>query len=180
MERVQFDTTYGYRDFISEEERIELENWIMSEKDKMGVAAPVNNEEDQLDNKLMRHLLVLRPEDEKPEIFHRIRNRLIEIEKIKNPIPAPVNYDWIGIVGKGSYVEPHYDDNLDEDHFTVRYNVIISKPGKGGRPIYDGDIIPFEERMVWRCDAGLVRHESEKVKDDKFRVNLSFGFSFEF
>lgn len=180
MERVQFDTTYGYRDFISEEERIELENWILSEQDKMGMTSPVNDEEDQLNNKLMRHMLILKPEDEKPEIFHRIRNRLIEVEKIKHLKPAPRNYDWIGIVGKDSYVEPHYDDNLDEDHFTVRYNVIVSKPSEGGRPIYDGDIIPFEERMVWRCDAGLVRHESEKVKDDKLRLNLSFGFSFEF
>lgn len=180
MERVQFDTTYGYRNFITEDERIELEQWALSIQNKMGVATPVSNEEDQLDKKLMRHLLVLKPEHEKPEIFHRIKNRLIELENIKNPIPAPVNYDWIGIVGNGSYVEPHYDDNLDEDHYTVRYNVIVSKPDNGGRPIYDGDIIPFEERMVWRCDAGLVKHQSEKVTDDKLRINLSFGFSFEF
>lgn len=180
MERVQFDTTYGYRDFITEEERIELENWALSAKDKMGKTAPVNDEEDQLSEGLMRHILILKPDDEKPEIFHRIKNRLLELENIKNPIPAPRNYDWIGIVGKDSYVEPHYDDNLDEDHYTVRYNVIISKPDNGGRPIYDDDIIPFEERMVWRCDAGLVKHQSEKVKDNKLRINLSFGFSFEF
>lgn len=180
MERVQFDTTYGYRDFITEDERIELEKWALSIKDKMGVTTPVNDEEDQMDNKLMRHMKILKTEDEKPEIFHRIRNRLIELEGIKNPIHAPRNYDWIGIVGKDSYVEPHYDDNLDEDHYTVRYNVIVSKPENGGRPIYDGDIIPYEERMVWRCDAGLVKHQSEKVMDDKLRINLSFGFSFEF
>lgn len=180
MERVQFDTTYGYRNFITDEERIELENWALSIKDKMGMTTPVNNEEDQFDENLMRHILILKPEDEKPEIFHRIRNRLLELENINNPIHAPRNYDWIGIVGKDSYVEPHYDDNLDEDHYTVRYNVIVSKPEEGGRPIYDGDIIPFEEKMVWRCDAGLVKHQSEKVKDDKLRINLSFGFSFEF
>ena len=66
MERVQFDTTYGYRNFITEEERVELEQWALSIQPKMGVATPVSNEEDQLDTKLMRHLLVLKPEHEKP------------------------------------------------------------------------------------------------------------------
>jgi hypothetical protein len=120
----------------------------------------------------------LYPDDKKPDIFYKIRNRLLELENINNPIPAPVNYDWIGVVGEDSYVEPHIDDSYRE-YYTVRYNLLVSFPDNGGKPIYGGELLPVEEKMLWRCDAGIVEHSSEVVKGDKLRINLSYGFSFE-
>jgi hypothetical protein len=179
LEKVYFGGTYGYRDFISDTERKELEEWALSIEDKMGFSVPINDEQDQYSNNVVRHFLILKPEDEKPLVFHTLKEKIIQLENIQNPIPAPQNYDWIGIVGENGYVEPHIDDNL-EDHYTVRYNVIVSCPNKGGNPIYGGEIIPIEEKMVWRCDAGVVPHSSQIVKDTKLRINLSFGFSFKF
>ena len=178
FEKVYFSGTYGYKNFINDDEKLELQDWILSEQTAMSFSQPVNLETDQFKSGLKRHFRILYPDDKKPDIFHKIRNRLLELENIKNPIPAPVNYDWIGIVGEDSYVEPHIDDSYRE-YYTVRYNLLISFPDNGGKPIYGGELLPVEEKMLWRCDAGIVEHSSEVVKGDKLRINLSYGFSFE-
>jgi hypothetical protein len=178
FEKVYFGGTYGYRDFINNNEQSELRDWVLSEQTGMSFSQPVNSEKDQYKSGLKRHFRILYPNDEKPNIFHTIRNKIIDLENIINPIHAPVNYDWIGIVGEDAYVEPHLDDSFRE-YYTVRYNLLISFPDGGGRPIYGGELLPVEEKMLWRCDAGIVEHSSEVVKGDKLRINLSYGFSFE-
>jgi hypothetical protein len=177
FEKVYFSGTYGYKNFINNNEQLELQKWALSEQSSMVFANPVNLEKDQYKSGLKRHFRIFNPDEMKPGIFHTIRNRILDLENITDPIPAPFNYDWVGIVGENSYVEPHFDDNL-EDHYTVRYNLLISFPIGGGRPIYGGELLPVEEKMLWRCDAGIVRHSSEVVKGDKLRINLSYGFSF--
>jgi hypothetical protein len=179
LDKVYFGGTYAYKNFINDDERLELEEWILSKKELMTFSRPINSEEDQYAPGLKRHFKVLRTDEEKPEIFHRVRNKLLDLENITNPLPAPGNLDWIGIVGEGSYVEPHCDANFP-DYYTVRYNLLVSFPDAGGRPIYGDEILPVEEKMLWRCDAGIVKHSSEIVKGDKLRINLSYGFSFEF
>jgi hypothetical protein len=178
FEKVYFGGTYAYKDFITDDEQIELTNWVLSEQTAMSFSEPVNSEEDQYKVGLKRHFRILYPNDEKPNIFYKIRNKILKLENITNPIPAPINYDWIGIVGEDSYVEPHLDESYRE-YYTVRYNLLISFPDGGGRPIYGGKLLPVEEKMLWRCDAGIVEHSSEVVKGDKLRINLSYGFSFE-
>jgi hypothetical protein len=176
--KIHFGGTYGYEDFINDNEKSELQEWILSEQSSMSFSNPVNSEKDQYTLGLKRHFKVLHTDDEKPEIFYRVRNKLLDLENIVNPLPAPGNLDWIGIVGKGSYVEPHCDANFP-DYYTVRYNLLVSFPDDGGRPIYGGEVLPVKEKMLWRCDAGIVKHSSEIVKGDKLRINLSYGFSFE-
>ena len=178
LDKVYFGGTYAYKNFINDDERLQLEEWILSKQTSMNFSIPINSEEDQYVPGLQRHFKVLRNDDEKPEIFYTLRNKLLDLENITNPIPAPGNLDWIGIVGKGSYVEPHCDAN-SPNYYTVRYNLLVSFPDAGGRPIYGGEILPVEEKMLWRCDAGIVKHSSEIVKGDKLRINLSYGFSFE-
>jgi hypothetical protein len=179
LEKINFDTTYAYRNFITDNQRLELEEWIVSLKDKMKWAQPVNDEEDQYGEDLQRHFLVLQYYDYKPQLFFDLRNKIIELEGITNPIPARGNGDWVGIVGKNSRVEPHKDANY-ENHYTRRYNLLVSFPNTGGRPIYDGELLAVEEKMIWRCDAGIIEHSSEPNYDDKLRINLSFGFSIPF
>jgi hypothetical protein len=176
--KIHFGGTYGYEDFINNNEKSELQEWILSEQPSMSFSNPVNSEKDQYTLGLKRHFKILHPGDKKPDIFHLIRNRILDLENITNPIPAPINYDWVGIVGEDSYVEPHIDDSF-RDYYTVRYNLLVSFPDNGGRPIYGGELLPVKEKMLWRCDAGIVEHSSEVVKGDKLRINLSYGFSFE-
>jgi hypothetical protein len=52
----------------------------------------------------------------------------------------------------------------------------LSVPDSGGNPIYDGEVINVEERMLWRCEAGLYNHASLPVIGSKSRINISFGF----
>ena len=176
--KIHFGGTYGYEDFINDNEKNELQEWILSSQSSMSFSNPVNFEKDQYKTGLKRHFKILYPDDEKPDIFHLVRNRILDLENITNPIPAAVNYDWIGIVGEDSYVEPHLDASY-RDYYTVRYNLLVSFPNGGGRPIYGGELLPVKEKMLWRCDAGIVEHSSEVVKGDKLRINLSYGFSFE-
>jgi hypothetical protein len=176
--KIYFGGTYGYENFINDNEKFELEEWILSKQSSMSFSNPVNFEEDQYKSGLKRHFKILYPNDEKPDIFYLIRNRILDLENIVNPVPAPLNYDWIGILGEDSYVEPHVDNNFN-NYYTVRYNLLVLFPDNGGRPIYGGELLPVKEKMLWRCDAGIVEHSSEVVKGDKLRINLSYGFSFE-
>jgi hypothetical protein len=177
MERVIFENTYGYEDFITEDERLELESWAMTIKDKMGRAQPVSGEADQKDEDLIRHFAKLSGFSNIPTLFEKLKLKIIELEGIEKYLPAPINGDWIGILGENSYVEPHKDDNLNDQYYTRRYNLLVSAPLDGGRPIYGGKLVPIKDKLLWRCDAGLVTHTSEKVIGDKLRINLSFGFS---
>lgn len=178
MKRVIFENTYGYEDFITDNERLELESWALNIKDDMSRAKPVNGKDDKQDGEdLIRHFAKLSGFSNIPDLFERLKKKIIEIEGIENYLPAPINGDWLGILGENSYVEPHRDDNLNSDYYTRRYNLLVSTPKDGGRPIYDGKFIPIKDKTLWRCDAGLVTHTSEKVIGDKLRINLSFGFS---
>jgi hypothetical protein len=75
------------------------------------------------------------------------------------------------------FVEPHMDYNGPDDrYYTRRYNILISLPEEGGHPIYGNKVLKVKERMIWRCDAGLVVHSSIPNKGERVRINLSFGF----
>ena len=177
MKKVLFENTYGYDNFISEKERVELENWALDIKDNMLLAIPMNNEKDQYAKNLVRHFSKLSELTDIPNIVNILKSKIIKLESLENALPEIINGDWIGIVGEGGYVEPHMDANLNSDYYTRRYNLLISVPIKGGNPIYDGVMIPIQEKLLWRCDAGLFNHTSEKVIGNKFRITLSFGFS---
>jgi hypothetical protein len=177
MKKVIFENTYGYENFITEDERLELEYWALNMKNNMNRANPVNGENDQKDEYLIRHFAKLSAFSNIPNLFERLKKKIIEIENIKNYLAAPINGDWLGILGENSYVEPHKDDNLNSEYYTRRYNLLVSTAISGGKPIYGGKLIPIKDKMLWRCDAGLITHSSEKVIGDKLRINLSFGFS---
>lgn len=177
MEKVFFENTYGYDNFISEDERLQLYKWALDLKDDMVLAIPMNDEKDQYGEKLIRKFSKLSELSNIPILIDTIKSKIIKIESLENTLPEVVNGDWIGIVGEGAYVEPHVDSNLNENYYTRRYNLLISVPTEGGNPIYDGITIPIKEKLIWRCDAGLFNHTSEKVIGNKFRITLSFGFS---
>ena len=177
MEKVFFENTYGYDNFISEDERMKLENWALSLKDDMILAKPMNDEKDQYEEKLIRQFSKLSDLTNVPNIVNILKSKIIKLESLENALPEIINGDWIGIVGEGAYVEPHTDANLNNNYYTRRYNLLISVPIEGGNPIYDGILIPIKEKLLWRCDAGLFNHTSQKVIGNKFRITLSFGFS---
>ncbi len=175
--KVIFENTYGYENFITDEERNEIETWAFLEQERMRKVYPINNESDQRKKDIIRHFGKLSELTHVPKLVNELKEKLIEYEQLEEFLPEPHNGDWISIVGQDAYVEPHIDANLNRNYYTRRYNLLISLPTSGGLPIYDGKIIPVKEKLIWRCDAGLYNHTSEIVNGNRFRINLSFGFS---
>ena len=61
------------------------------------------------------------------------------------------------------YVEPHIDDSYRE-YYTVRYNLLVSFPNNGGKPIYGGELLPVEEKMLWIYNSFFYSQYSFQVK----------------
>ena len=165
--KVEANGTYWYTDFITEGERLELKLWALENEYKLkpNLAGP-NRRFSRLD-KLGKL----------PDIINIIRDRIIEVEQIVNPVEAPQNADWIGIQREGAFVEPHLDYNgEDPAYYTRRYNLLINMPNEGGQPIYDGQTLDIGERTLWRCDAGIKVHSSVPNVGKRARINLSYGF----
>jgi hypothetical protein len=167
MDKVILENTYGYEDFITEEERLFLEEWAISNNSylKRNKEGPYRNF-GRIDSL-----------SDIPPIIKELKNKLVELESIEKVIEAPQNADWLGIQKETGFVEPHMDYNGPDDrYYTRRYNILISLPEEGGQPIYGNKVLKVKERMIWRCDAGLVVHSSIPNKGERVRINLSFGF----
>ena len=167
MNKVILESTYGYENFITEDERLFLEDWAIKNNSylKRNSVGPYRNF-GRLDSL-----------SDVPPLIKQLKDKLIKLESIEKVIEAPQNADWLGIQKETAFVEPHMDYNgPDERYYTRRYNILISLPEEGGQPIYGKKVLSVKERMIWRCDAGLVVHSSIPNKGKKPRINLSFGF----
>ena len=171
------ENTYCYEDFITKEQQDILYKWAFDSFPYMDFANPCNKEEDQ-QNLPVRHFGMVQNLPYIPELFWELKNKVIELEGIEEVLEAPGNGDWVGITGTESRVEPHTDWNgHDPNYYTRRYNLLVTLPPDGGQPLYGGRVLPVKEKMLWRCDAGLVEHSSIPNKGNRLRVNISFGFS---
>lgn len=175
MELIRYKNTYGYSNFITEDERISLLKWALDSQQYLHYAQPMNNEENQTNK--VRHFNSIYQLPSFPPLITQLKEKIATLENLLPFLNIPVpNDDWIGIIGKGGFVEPHKDGNLP-NHYTRRYNILLQHPHKGGLPIYDNQVVDVKPRDIWRCDAGLLRHTSQIVEGDVFRVNLALSFS---
>jgi hypothetical protein len=49
-------------------------------------------------------------------------------------------------------------------------------PNSGGQPIYGDDVLDVKERVLWMCEASLVKHSSVINEGSRMRLNISYGF----
>lgn len=90
---------------------------------------------------------------------------------------------WILMYHENDYVCKWHKDpnNGPDDTIHTRFNVLISKPEEGGFPIMKmadkETVIEVEENEPWVCLAGLHKHSTTKIKGDKPRIMLSFGYN---
>lgn len=158
--------TYVYKDFISEEERISIFEWA---------------KQAYVDNKLVknegsnRFFNTFSSIKNIPSLILDIKEKIIRRERLNNSRLDPWYGDFLSFNFSGAAIHLHTDPNLDKCTHT-RYNLIINKPESGGDILYNGSIIPVEEKMLWRCEAGRYLHGSSAVVGSKPRVNISFGF----
>ena len=76
---------------------------------------------------------------------------------------------------QGHEVHTHSDKNLGMNIHT-RINLMLLKPEEGGNPIINNVEIDVQENNTWHCVAGYYRHSSKKVKGNKPRLVISFGY----
>jgi len=90
-------------------------------------------------------------------------------------LQEPVFKDFCGINLEGANVHPHMDTNQgDLNH--IRFNVLVSKPLGGGKPIHGEDTLEIEEGGMWQCNAGTTTHSSTPVIGTRPRIVMSYGF----
>lgn len=174
MNRIELNDTYGYEEFITIEEQQELLLWTsnnsnlfqINETGSDAVNSPYGS----------RKIGILKKIKNSPlELVKRIKDRVIEIEQIKNWKEEPDFKDAIGIHGDSGAIHIHTDRNAP-GYVHIRYNIILSYPIEGGHSIYNDKINILKERMVWRCVAGRVPHGSTTVIGNKPRTTLTLGF----
>jgi hypothetical protein len=167
MEKIFWNSTYGYKDFITEEERLEILE-IISQVEKFSRDNGVN----------MKTLV----SDGFPEnlkvIVDRLRKRIVEIEKIEKFRLPLHDESLIAIYEKYSYCTIHQDTTVDNDFIHNRYNILLSKAEEGGLNVHDGEEMDVEERAMWLCEASEKLHGTTRVLSEKPRIILSIGFYF--
>lgn len=88
--------------------------------------------------------------------------------------PEPLYGNFIGYNFEGSFIHPHRDKS-PTGYTHIRFNIMISKPEKGGEPIIDGNIVDIEENDSWMCIASKQLHQTNPVIGNKRRIVLSLG-----
>ncbi len=166
MEKVILNKTYGYRNFISNEEKEILLEWIEKNQSYF-----IKNK-----NGAHRKYAILKGIENYPkEIVSNLKNKIIEIDNIKEWIEEPIFYDLIGINEETGNIHRHTDPNID-GYVHTRYNIILMYPYEGGHSIYGNSLNVLEENMVWKCVAGDIVHASTPVVGNRPRITLSLGF----
>ena len=110
-----------------------------------------------------------------PECIWEIKKRIIEKENLYDSPQEPTLKDQIGYMIEGGFLHLHVDQNKDGLIHT-RFNVYVQIPYEGGMPIYSNHRIDIKEREYTICRSGIDFHYTDKVKGDRERIILSFGF----
>jgi hypothetical protein len=170
MERIEFQGTWGYEDFITIDEQSQLLEWVYKNEQDFHILAHHN------ETFKHRKCYTFKTHTTHPyPLIQTIKQRVINVESIGEWAPEPRFFDYIGYISEGGAIHRHKDKN-ELGYIHVRYNVILSWPEEGGDSIYGDSINTFQERTVWRCEAGNVPHASTEVKGSRPRITLSLGF----
>ncbi len=167
MVKVNFPNTWGYENFITDEEKDILLQWM-----NQNFGRTYNNGDGRFYFPHAQNL------ENIPETYNTVKQRIIEVEQLNNFRTDPNYGDFISFNLEGASIHPHTDSN-ERGRIHTRYNLLVSMPESGGQPVYGNNILEVKEKMLWRCVAGAVQHKSLPVVGSKPRLNISFGFSIE-
>jgi len=111
-------------------------------------------------------------------IVNNISIRILEEYKLEGVPKKDGNLGGLLSVHRnGGHVHPHTDPENGGRH--LRFNLFLSLPKEGGIPIYNGEQINVEERMLVPYEADIHEHSSTKVVGEKPRIIISFGWVFD-
>jgi hypothetical protein len=164
MTKVEIPNSWAYKEFISTEEQTVLLQFANKYRKKL-----TPNGEGRFSQVHIEVAFLI------PKELKEIKQRIIDTENIKDFVLDPTFGDFLSFNTTNGAIHSHQDPNLD-GYVHTRYNLILSVPESGGKPIYNNTMFDIEERMLWRCEAGLYNHASTPVVGDRPRINISFGF----
>jgi hypothetical protein len=165
MEKIDFGVTYGYTEFIDKETQEYLLTWI--ENNKIFLKQTEGNKITGVLEKI---------ETSPMDLIEELRKKVIELEKIQKVKDPEKSRNFLSVYGKSSECSIHTDPSVDPNFVHVRYNLMLSKPEKGGETVYDRNFLDIDERVLWRCVAEYSRHGTEIVHSNKPRTIISMGF----
>jgi len=166
---------------MSEEERLELVNWVKLNLDSLLVIVGnrrhhtfIQNADDPQTSRQIVNQTLPVYSDDLPKCIFKIKERIIEKENIQECMQEPMFQDFIGVILPGGFIHKHKDFNID-NLIHCRYNVFLELPIKGGETYYDGNLIDSKERHYVLSRSGLDLHWSTPVEEG-MRITISFGF----
>lgn len=109
-------------------------------------------------------------------LIESIRQRIIKNENItftSEPSKLP---SFFQILEEDAATHVHTDSN-DLNNYHIRFNLIIQNAEEGGVPVYNGITKHCQEREYVLCRSGLDTHYCSKIKGNKPRFAISFGFN---
>lgn len=110
-----------------------------------------------------------------PKAIDEIKERIIFKESLEEYQQEPLFKDALGYMTDGGKLHEHTDPNQG-DLIHIRFNVYVQLPYEGGFPIYDGNLYQLKERRYICCRAGIDLHHATKVKGERERIIISYGF----
>jgi hypothetical protein len=155
-------------EIITIQEQKELLDWIYSNEDKFKVnkAGPYR--------KFIN--LTQLSKFEKPELFHEVKLRILQKEKILVWMQDPFFGDLVTCNLTGGFIHEHVDPTLpNREH--LRFNLFLSKPEHGGDPVLLNKKLNFEERQYIKYHVNKHFHKSLPVEGTKPRIAISYGIS---
>jgi len=163
---------------MSEEERIEILNWIYANKHRFM----------ELSQNRLHHLIIETPDERVtarlrtnedhpydpglPASVWNIKRRIFEKEEIKHK-EEPVFQDFIAVIYKKGFIHKHVDDN-QANMIHCRFNVFIQLPTKGGETFYNKQQVDAKEGHYVFSKSGLEEHYTNPIEEGE-RIAISFG-----
>jgi hypothetical protein len=184
----------GYK--ISSSKTSPILEWILDKnnRDKHITEIPEHNGMAVVKDNLQIPSVVMYKDGFPYKDLYDISKEILSFYQLPDSIRIEPNYGYMLCYSEnGHWVHEHNDPNFyyegpDEslienkpdgylnEVIHTRFNLLISKPTKGGNPVICDQEYDVEENEVWRCLAGFDKHGTTKVEGSKPRIILSFGF----
>lgn len=180
----------AYKDFITESERDELNEWTLSNFERDIFMDPRMDSNGLDKTKLTTRfatplvipdtgqMIFSNCEFDYPPTAYWIQDRILRTFEIEEYGFAPVGRDGIitEISFEGGTVHPHIDPVWMEDTVTVHFNVISQKPDSGGVTIIDQELWEVEDTDLLSYIVSDAEHRVDEIKGKKHRILWVFAF----
>ena len=153
-----------HKEFITKEEQIELMTWAHECRPSLN---PNLNGPHRFFNQLENI--------QRNKLTDTIKQRIIDRFDLSSFENEKFIGDILSIVEDGGFINRH-NDKIPGNIIHHRYNLLVQMPEKGGKNIYNEEVLDVEERCLIAYRPDLHFHSCEKVIGKRHRINLSFGF----